>query len=898
MPRQLLVKAGSLVGGRLAQKLARRRLWGVLSSRWSDASGSRVRSTSCVQPSRHRFSSRVFRQQQRFVRSSAAAVDDVEVGISTQAPNVGKDPVIVLDVTKMMCGGCSSAVKNILVKHPAVVDASVNLITASAVVTLTPEATDTDVDSVVEAVTSKGFPSFLRTMENKKELESQIQKEKEDEERSEKRSLQFAWLLALTCYGHHLGHALHALGLHDYAHTEFMAWLENPLVGGVLGAAAILGPGRTLLADGFRAFAGGRPNMNSLISLGATTSFSAGMLSAFMPDLSLDPSFLEEPVMLLAFVLLGRSLERQARQEASSDLTSLAQLLPADARLVVEGYSEESVEGRVTGSNEGLKLVSVPTSLVREGEVVRVLPGEGIPVDGTILRGLCSIDESLLTGESRTVFKGPGDHVTGGTILYDSPVLVRATTTGEASTMSRIGQLVEEAQGKEAPVQRLADRVAGWFCYGVMSASALTFGFWYTIGLQTFPSLMFSDAMADVNDNVALFSLKLAIDVLVVACPCALGLATPTAVLVSSSSAAKRGILVKGGQIMERMADVTSVVFDKTGTLTEGNMHVVSVMTSLGSGIGAGIDGEELVRLAATAETQTIHPIAAALRKYALVNNVAIGKVQASETHPGKGVIATIDGDELYVGKRDWVISNCGGYLGANMAEAARPSSNGVNAAAGTSSTVGEIGTSYSTEIWVGSRGKGATLGRICVQDRVRRESLGVIETLKKGGKHVYLVSGDSDAISRQVGRECGIHEGNIVSEAYPEAKSKFVRDLQARGEVVAVVGDGVNDTVALSASDVGFSIGGADAASSAADVVLMRNNIDDVNDALAIGEATMSKIKQNLGLALVYNALSIPVAAGLLLPTYGVMLTPAIAAGVMSMSSIVVVGNSLTLRR
>ena len=898
MSQQLLAKTGSLVGGKVAQKLARRRLLSVLSSR-SDASGSHVRSTSCGPPSRRRFPSYVARRQ-RFVRSSAAAVDDAETVGTSAAPAASdsKDRVIVLDVTKMMCGGCSSAVKNILAKHPAVDDASVNLITASAVVTLTPEATDMDVDSVVEAVTSKGFPSFLRTVENKKELESQIRKEKEEEEQSERRALQFAWVLALTCYGHHLGHALHALGLHEYAHTEFMAWLENPLVGGALGAAAILGPGRALLADGFRSFAGGRPNMNSLISLGATTSFSAGILSALMPDLSLDPSFLEEPVMLLAFVLLGRSLERQARREASSDLTSLAQLLPTNARLVVEGYSQEGGERSLKGSDEDLKLVSVPTSLVREGEVVRVLPGEGIPVDGTILVGSCSVDESLLTGESRTVFKGKGDHVTGGTILYDSPVLVRATTTGEASALSRIGQLVAEAQGKEAPVQRLADRVAGWFCYGVMTASALTFGFWYTIGLQTFPSLMFSDAMVDVNDSIALFSLKLAIDVLVVACPCALGLATPTAVLVSSSSAAKRGILVKGGQILERMADVTAVVFDKTGTLTEGNMYVVSVTTS--SSV-RDIDGGELVRLAATAETQTIHPIATALREYAEVNNVAVGKVEASETHPGRGVVATIDGDEVYVGKRDWVIMNCGGYSDTDVPEAERPGTLSLDAATATSSTNGTkevVGTSNSTEIWVGSRERGATLGCIRVQDLVRRESPGVIENLKKGGKHVYLVSGDNDAISRQVGRECGIEDGNIVSEASPEAKSKFVRDLQARGEVVAVVGDGVNDTVALSASDVGFSIGGADASSSAADVVLMRNKIDDVIDALAIGEATMSKIKQNLGLALVYNALSIPIAAGLLLPAYGVMLTPAIAAGVMSMSSIVVVGNSLTLRR
>lgn len=838
-----------------------------------------------TRPPRYLLGSRLF-------RSSAVAVEDQEIVDASKRSLTSPSStassldarVVVLDVTKMMCGGCSAAVKNILSKHPAVDEASVNLITASAVVTMTPDATDTDVDSVVEAVTSKGFPSFLRTAENRKELDLQMKKEKDEEELNEKRALQFAWALALTCYGHHLGHALHALGLHEYAHTEFMAWLGTPVVGGLLGAAAILGPGRTLLVDGFRSFVGGRPNMNSLISLGATTSFSAGILSALMPDLSIDPSFLEEPVMLLAFVLLGRSLERKARREASSDLTSLAHLLPANARLVVDGVPDVPEDSNVDvaqgmGGMIDMKTVSIPTSLIREGEVVRVLPGESIPVDGTIVQGACSVDESLLTGESMTVFKGRGDRVTGGTILYDSPVLVRATNTGEASALSRIGQLVAEAQGREAPVQRLADRVAGWFCYGVMSASVLTFGFWYTVGLQAFPSLMFSDAMADVNDSVSLFSLKLAIDVLVVACPCALGLATPTAVLVSSSSAAKNGILVKGGHILERMADVTSVVFDKTGTITEGNMHVVSVSVvadELAGKTDAGTDESSLVRLAATAETQTIHPIATALREYAQNNQIVLGSAEASETRPGQGVVATIDGDEVFVGKRAWVAENCGGYVDCEHG----------------------ILNENATEIWVGSRSQGRTLGCIRVRDIMRQESPALVDALKKRGKSVYLLSGDNDAIAREVGRDCAIDDANIVSEASPESKSQFVRELQSQGEVVAVVGDGVNDTIALGASDVGFAIGGADAAGSVADVILMRNKIGAVNDALSIGEATMGKIKQNLGLALCYNLISIPVAAGALLPAYGIMLTPSIAAGVMAMSSIVVVSNSLTLRR
>lgn len=400
-----------------------------------------------------------------------------------------------------------------------------------------------------------------------------------------------------------MGHLLHALGLHEYAHTGFMSWLGTPVVGGIIGAAAILGPGRSLLVDGFLSFTRGRPNMNSLISLGATTSFSAGILSAVLPDLSIDPSFLEEPVMLLAFVLLGRSLEKKARKEASRDLASLANLLPSHGRLVKD-------EIGAMGDFADLEYVAIPTSMIRQGDVIQVLPGETIPVDGDVLLGSCSVDESLLTGESRTVMKEAGDPVVGGTVVFDSPILVKTTATGERSTLSRIGQLVSEAQGREAPVQRLADRVAGWFCYGVMSASAITFTFWYSFGASLFPGLIYSDVMVDLDGSFPLLSVKLAIDVLVVACPCALGLATPTAVLVSSSSAAKRGILVKGGQILERMSEVTSIVLDKTGTITKGNMQVISVSNFSDDGI-------DPVRLAATAETQTIHPIASALCEYA-----------------------------------------------------------------------------------------------------------------------------------------------------------------------------------------------------------------------------------------------------------------------------------------
>eukprot|EP00889_Picochlorum_renovo_P001359 jgi/Picre1/28389/NNA_003794.t1 len=577
---------------------------------------------------------------------------DTSLDAPPENASTAPDNVVVLDVTKMMCGGCSASVKKMLSQQPKVKEASVNLITGTAVVHLAPESSDKDVDDIVRVISDKGFPTFLRTAENSAEQMEQIRLAKVEEERKEKLSLQFAWLLAVSCYGHHLGHLLHGLGLHQYAHSEFMSWLGTPAVGGALGAIAILGPGRALLRDGFNAFVNGRPNMNSLISLGATTSFSTGLLSAFLPNLSIDPSFLEEPVMLLAFVLLGRSLEKKARAEASNDMTSLANLLPSRARLVKEEIEHDASKVEAIGS------IPIPTSMIRTGDVIQVFPSETIPVDGEIITGTCSVDEALLTGESRTILKTAGDSVTGGTILFDSPVLIKATTTGESSTLSRIGRLVAEAQGREAPIQRVADRVAGWFCYGRV--------------------------VADVDGSIELLSLKLAIDVLVVACPCALGLATPTAVLVSSSAAAKRGILVKGGETLERMSSISSIIFDKTGTVTEGKLKVLSVSNFAGT-------KDDVIRLAATAETQTIHPISASLQSYAQEKGIKPGKIAKSTTEPGNGVFAKIDGEDIYVGRQEWVGLKTGD-------SSLRPSQ------------------SEFTEIWVGSSSSGV-LGKICLSD-------------------------------------------------------------------------------------------------------------------------------------------------------------------------------------
>jgi len=879
----------------------------------------------------------------------------------------------------MKCGGCSAAVKRILLQQPGVVGAAVNLLTDTAVVQLSKnedndQTNEIDIEAVklavAEALTSKGFPSQPRAVDQGLGETSQSLAEKKGLElKKSMRNLAFAWTLAAACCFHHLGHFLHAMGLHEFAHTGFMGALGNPAFSGVLGAAALLGPGRPLLKDGALGLIRGTPNMNSLIALGATTSFGAGALTLVIPEFTLDPSFLEEPVMLLAFVLLGRSLEARARAAATSDLTALASLLPSQARLVLDpgapskkstdataattsNNSSSNIVGATTnllGSNSSHieeQIFSVPTSTVRPGDVVRVLPGENIPVDGTILSGTASIDESMMTGESKLVAVQQGDTVTGGTIVYEAPLTIKATATESSSTLAGIGRLVADAQSREAPVQRLADKVAGWFCYGVMSASAATFGFWSLIGTKWFPSALdalepsasassmammdmqyggYGEAMMqsagaaiDATQAPWLLAVKLAVDVLVVACPCALGLATPTAVLVASSAGARRGLLLRGGDVLERAAAVDTVILDKTGTLTQGKLNLKSI--HLRSSSSSGIEEEnEMLRLAAAVESTTTHPLAAAVVSAALSRGlkiVSLSAVQDAFTVPGYGVTAIVDGsNRVAVGTRDWVATQVGPGQGWGWGSNDNNSSSDDDVVASSFEhpSSSSSSTSYNnnnnidkglqeTEIWVGSEKHGGVMGRLTLVDSLRPDAAAMVDTLKKdmGIKRVLVLSGDQLKATQSAAAAAGIPPEDVYAGVNPEGKANFVRKLREQeGAVVAMVGDGVNDAVALSAANVGIAMGGGtDAAGEAASVVLPGDKLRQVPEALELGRLALGKIKQNLALAVAYNSIGIPLAAGALLPGWGIALSPTVAATMMAGSSIAVVTNSLLLRR
>ncbi|KAK9856466.1 hypothetical protein WJX84_001588 [Apatococcus fuscideae] len=778
---------------------------------------------------------------------------------------------LVLDVQNMKCGGCTASVKRILEAIPEVSTASVNLLTESAAVTFrgpgndhAPGTPSTSTGHEAATLLSKrGFPARLRTAEEglAGDADAQDQRRRDALARSVA-DLAVAWSLAAICCFHHAGHLFHAMGLHSIAHSPALAALHSVPMSAGLGAFALLGPGRQVISDGAQSLVRGVPNMNSLIGLGATTSFAAGAASALNPALGLEATFMEEPVMLLAFVLLGRALEARARLKASADLHSLAKLIPNQARLVLN-----------PDAPDGSGTVSVPSAQVRPRDLVRVLPGERLPVDGEIVEGRSSADESMLTGESALVAKQAGSKVTAGTVNYEGPVIVRVGATGADSTLAGIGRLVAAAQAREAPVQRLADAVAGRFCYGIMAASAATFSFWALAGASLYPSAMEVASAA----SPVLLGLKLAVDVLVIACPCALGLATPTAVLVATSLGARRGLLIRGGDVLERLASVTTVVFDKTGTLTQGRLRLRG-LAPLGN-----VTEEELLRIAATVEGSTRHPLADAVLAAAKERSpAALPAATESTTEPGQGVRATVEGRAVAVGKLAWVLAQAGTPAGS-------PSQ--------ASSNAQQWQEEGQTVVHVARSGDGL-LGALAFSDSLRLDALEVVAQLQALGLSPMVLSGDSPAAVAAMAAQAGIPPQSARGAVSPAEKAAAVEALREAGAVVAMVGDGINDAPALAAADVGMAMrGGLDAAGEAASVVLMGDRLGQVLEAIALGRATLSKIRQNLAWALVYNLFGIPLAAGALLPYAGIILNPAVAGGMMAFSSLAVVSNSLLLR-
>ena len=818
---------------------------------------------------------------------------------------------ITLDVQGMKCAGCVKTVEKQLTQHPGVISACVNLVTEVAVVEC--ESGVVEPAALAERLTTAGFETQARTAETANIGEDIEQKHRQKMRSAHRQLIVAAVLLFLSSIGH-----LSELGGPD------LPILSNIWFHCGLATVTLLVPAREILVDGWRGLRHNAPNMNTLVGLGALTAYTASLIALLFPQLGWE-CFFDEPVMLLGFILLGRTLEQQARGRAATAFRNLLALQPQVARLIP---NPEKVTPK--GQNTSIE---IPADRVRVGEWLQVLPSEKIPVDGEIVTGQTTVDESMLTGESIPVLKQIGDTVAAGTINQSGAIAVRATRTGKDTTLSQIVALVEAAQTRKAPVQKLVDTVAGYFTYGVLTAAALTFTFWYFFGTHIWSDVLTigdwhhaahhslhtqhlvhyyatHHAPHTTHYSPLLLSLKLAIAVMVVACPCALGLATPTAILVGTGMAAERGLLIKGGDVLERVHQLNTVVFDKTGTLTTGCPEVTDCISTPHSPLPT---PHSLIQLAAAAESGSIHPLATAIQQEAKQQGLSIPEASEFHTAPGLGVAAVVEGKQVLLGNEEWLTGQ-----GIAIDVAARNQAQ----------TLANAG---KTVVYIALAGQ--LTGLIAVMDTPRPEAKKTVESLQKMGLRVVILTGDRLEVATAIAQQLSIAQ--VFANIRPDGKAGVIQALQegqrdrgAEGQrrlgattnyqlpiidrpfpthhsplptpsVVAMIGDGINDAPALAQADVGIALqAGTDVAMETAGIVLMGGKLTDVVEAIHLSRATFNKIRQNLFWAFAYNVCGIPIAAGVLLPISGFVLSPAAAGALMAFSSVSVVTNSLLLRR
>ncbi|MBH8555674.1 copper-translocating P-type ATPase [Nostocaceae cyanobacterium CENA357] len=780
---------------------------------------------------------------------------------------------IIFDVGGMKCAGCVKAVEQQLTQHPGVKNACVNLATEVAVVESEVGAIDSD--ALAKRLTAAGFPTQPRRAGNitGETLTSEDPVEQQRQEmRSAFRQLVIAGML-LVLSG--IGHFGNIFG-------TTLPVLNNIWFHCGLATVTLLIPGRQILVDGWLGWRRNAPNMNTLVGLGTLTAYIASLIALLFPQMGWE-CFFDEPVMMLGFILLGRTLEKQARGKAANAFRQLLALQPQIARLI----PNPDLEKVGVGSNS----IEIPVEHVRVGEWLQVLPGDKIPVDGEVRFGHTAVNESMLTGEAVPVIKQPGDLVAAGTLNQSGAIAIQATRIGSDTTLAQIVALVEDAQTRKAPVQKLADTVAGYFTYGVLSAAVLTFVFWYFFGTRIWPDVTVSGGMEMINhaghnalhsplptsSSPLLISLKLAIAVMVVACPCALGLATPTAIIVGTGIGAEKGLLIKGGDVLEKVHQLDTIVFDKTGTLTTGNPTVTDCLP-----IGE-LDEQNpqsLIQLAAAVESGTYHPLAKAIQQEAQQQQLSIPYAVDFHTEPGLGVSAVIEGKTVLLGNRDWL-----SWHGIDINETAQQ-------------VAQKLAVDGKTVVYVAVGGTLA--GLIAVQDTLRTDAQATVEKLRQMGLRVLMLSGDQLEAASAVAKQLGLTNLDVLAGVPPSKKAAVIQELQTKsGSKVAMVGDGINDAPALSQADVGIALhSGTDVAMETAEIVLMRDRLNDVVESIRLSRATFNKIRQNLFWAFAYNTIGIPLAAGVLLPSLGFVLSPSGAAALMAFSSVSVVTNSILLRR
>ena len=730
-------------------------------------------------------------------------------------------------VTGMTCAACAAHVERAANSVPGVRDASVNLMLG----TLTCQRDDSvDPAAIVSAVTAAGYGAAPES-----EVRRDLRAEQDASAKAMGRRLLWSAVCLVPLFYLSMGHMM-GLPVPAFMHTE-------PLLAGILLlvlTVPILLLNRSYFTVGFSRLCKGSPNMDSLVALGAAAGLvysliELGLLAAGkvtgMPDL-----YFESAGMILTLVTVGKYLEERSKGKTTGAITALLALAPESAVVRRDG-----------------KEVTVPTGDIRPGETVIVRQGGRIGVDGTVTAGGGTVDESALTGESMPVEKTVGDRAVSATILTGGYLELTAERVGEDTTLSQIIRLMEQAAGGKAPISRLADRISAVFVPVVIAIAVLASVLWAAAGGMG-----------------VRFCLSIGIAVLVISCPCALGLATPVAITVATGKAAERGVLVKSAASLELMGRVDTVVLDKTGTVTEGKPRVTDVLCA------AGMDESALLSAAASLEKPSEHPLAGAIVAEAETRKLTLHPASDFSAVAGGGVTASVAGVKLLAGNEAFMAQS-GVAVGAELHSAAA-----------------QLAEDGKTPLFVA--GNGALLGVVAVADVVKRDSAAAVAALRSMGCEVVLLTGDNrrtaDAIARQVG------VSRVIAQVLPQDKARVVRELQASGGRVAMVGDGINDAPALVTADVGLAIGaGTDVAIESADIVLMKNSLMDVADAVSLSRATLRNIRQNLFWAFFYNSVGIPVAAGALYPAWGLTLNPMLAAAAMSLSSVCVVGNALRLR-
>jgi Cu+-exporting ATPase len=799
--------------------------------------------------------------------SDALKIEGTEDAVAAVSPER-----ITIPVTGMTCSACQSFVQRTLVSQAGVQDAAVNLMLHNATVTFDPGVTS--VSALVDTIRGTGYGAEIPAQQTSI-LEEQA--EHDEEQLREYRQLRLKAAISVTAGFFAM---VLSMPLMSMSHSGGVERMKDPLMSWsmrvldpvlrkalpwmyqvsedairwflfALAALILFWAGRRFYTKAWSALRHKTADMNTLVALGTGAAFLYSAASTIAPGFfvahGIAPDvYFEAAILIVGFVLTGNALESRAKGKTASALRKLVQLQPKTATVLRDGAE-----------------LNLPVESILEGDVILVRPGERIPTDGSVISGKSTVDESMLTGESLPVEKGAEDRVIGGSLNRNGSLQYRASSLGAGSTLAQIVRLLREAQGSRAPIQRVADRISAVFVPTVLGIAIVTFSAW-----------RFFAPHAGVMQAFAA-----AVTVLVIACPCAMGLAVPTAVMVATGRGAAFGILIKGGEALQRLEEIDTVVLDKTGTITEGRPQVTDVLLAaqeIGNGKMDKTGAENhLLRIAAALEHASEHPLAEAVVRYAEERGLNLPQAGEFESLTGLGVAGRVDGETTLIGNS------------ALMERYGIATDSSQTAA-------GSLGREGKTTLWVGINGKLA--GVIAVADTIKASSITAIRQMHAEGLRVVMLTGDNKRVADAIAQEAGVDE--VIADVLPAGKVDAIKRLQQERRVVAMVGDGINDAPALAQADVGLTMAsGTDIAMEAGDVTLMRSDLTGVAAAIALSRGTMRVMRQNLFWAFIYNVVGIPLAAGALYPVCGLLLSPVLASAAMALSSFSVVTNSLRLR-